>query len=59
MKEKETLNYTYQKGSLDKETRKSTTSWQCRDKRKYADLYLTFLHNNKKSVENVIDGGNH
>lgn len=25
MKEKETLKYTYQKGSLDKETRKSTT----------------------------------
>ena len=41
MNEKETLKYSYQKGSVDKETRKSTTWHNVANKRKYADLYST------------------
>ena len=44
MKEKETLNYTYQKGSLHKETRKSSTAYNVWIKENMPKKY-TSLHN--------------
>ena len=56
-KEKETLNYTYQKGSLDKETRKSTTSYNVWIKENMP-IYTSRLYNHKKVVEYMIDREN-